>query len=176
MPGLEIRPTSDKLRETLFNVLCAGNRDALTGITFLDLFAGTGAVGIEALSRGAGKVVFVESSSKATALIRKNLESIGAEGGFSVLRSDVTTALRKMEASGRAAHVVFLDPPYAGQTLYQGTLEALSNWSGVTAETVVIAEHDKRFDPGEEVGSLRRNRKLTQGDAALSFYRKPAGQ
>ena len=172
MPGLEIRPTSDKLRETLFNVLCAGNKDALVGTTFLDLFAGTGAVGIEALSRGAGKVVFVESSSKATALIRKNLESIGAESGFSVLRSDVTTALRKMEASGRAAAVVFLDPPYAGQALYQGTLEALSNWGGVTAETLVIAEHDKRFDPGEEVGLLRRYRKLAQGDATLSFYKK----
>lgn len=171
-PGLEIRPTSDKLRETLFNVLCSGNADALAGITFLDLFAGTGAVGIEALSRGAGKVVFVESSSKATALIRKNLESIGATEGFSVLRSDVTTALRKMDASGRAAGVVFLDPPYAGQTLYQGTLEALSNWAGATEETLVIAEHDKRFDPGEEVGRLKRWRKLTQGDAALSFYRK----
>jgi len=172
VPGMDIRPTSDKLRETLFNVLCAGNKEALAGVTFLDLFAGTGAVGIEALSRGAGKVVFVESSSKATALIRKNLESIGAVGGFSVLRSDVTTALRKIEAGGIVAGVVFLDPPYAGQALYQGTLEALSRWSGVNAGTIVIAEHDKKFDPGDSVETLQRYRKLVQGDAALSFYRK----
>jgi 16S rRNA (guanine966-N2)-methyltransferase len=172
MPGLEIRPTSDKLRETLFNVLCAGNKNALAGATFLDLFAGTGAVGIEALSRGAANVVFVESSTKAVALIRENLEALGIGAGYSVQRSDVTAALRKLEGAGTVANVVFLDPPYAGQTLYQGTLEALQVWSGVNTETVIIAEHDKRFDPGEAAGLLKRYRKLAQGDAALSFYRK----
>lgn len=172
MPGMDIRPTSDRLRETLFDVLCAGNRDALAGRTFLDLFAGTGAVGIEALSRGAGKVVFVESSAKAVAVIRENLKSLGVSDGFSVLRSDVTTALRKLEAAGAAADAVFLDPPYAGQTLYHGTLEALANWNVIKAESLVIAEHNKRFDPGETVGALQRYRLLKQGDAALSFYRK----
>jgi 16S rRNA G966 N2-methylase RsmD len=77
-----------------------------------------------------------------------------------------------MANAGIVAQVVFLDPPYAGQTLYQGTLEALAEWSGVNAETVVIAEHDKRFDPGETVGALQRQRLLKQGDAGLSFYRK----
>jgi len=172
MPGLDIRPTSDRLRETLFDVLCAGNRDALAGQTFLDLFAGTGAVGIEALSRGARKVVFVESSAKAAVLIRENLASLGVTEGYSIQRSDVTATLRKMANAGIVANVVFLDPPYAGQTLYQGTLEALARWSGVNAKTVVIAEHDKRFDPGETVGALQRQRLLKQGDAALSFYRK----
>jgi 16S rRNA (guanine966-N2)-methyltransferase len=172
MPGMDIRPTSDKLRETLFNVLCAGNRDALAGQTFLDLFAGTGAVGIEALSRGAGKVVFVEASAKAVVLIRENLESLEVGEGYSIQRSDVTAALRKMANAGMVADVVFLDPPYAGQTLYQGTLEALALWSGVNAETAVIAEHDQRFDPGASVGALQRQRLLKQGDAALSFYRK----
>lgn len=172
MPGMDIRPTSDRLRETLFDVLCAGNPAALAGRTFLDLFAGTGAVGIEALSRGAGNVVFVESSAKAAVLIRENLKSLGASAGYSVLRSDVTAALRKLGDAGLAADVVFLDPPYAGQALYQGTLEALAQWSGVSAESLVIAEHDKRFDPGDTVGTLRRHRILKQGDAALSFYRK----
>ncbi len=172
LPGLEIRPTSDKLRETLFNVLCAGNKHALAGAMFLDLFAGTGAVGIEALSRGAGNVVFVESSAKAVGLIRENLKSLGVESGYSLLRSDVTAALRKLEGAGTSANVIFLDPPYAGQALYQGSLEALSAWSGVGPETLIIAEHDKRFDPGASVGALQRERKLTQGDAALSFYRK----
>ncbi len=172
VPGMDIRPTSDKLRETLFNVLCAGDHDALAGQTLLDLFAGTGAVGIEALSRGAKKVIFVESSAKATVLIRENLTSLGVTEGFSIQRSDVTAALRKMANAGIVAHIVFLDPPYAGQTLYQGTLEALAQWSGFNAETVVIAEHDKRFDPGETVGALQRQRLLKQGDAALSFYRR----
>ncbi len=167
---MEIRPTSDRLRETLFNVLCAGNRNALEGVTFLDLFAGTGAVGIEALSRGAGNVVFVESSAKATALIQENLKSLGIEGGYSILRTDVTSAFRKLDTAGMNCKVIFLDPPYAGQTLYQGTLEALNQWGGVNAETIIIAEHDKKFDPGEEVGALQRYRKLVQGYAALSFY------
>ena len=171
LPGMDIRPTSDRLRETLFDVLCAGNRDALVGRTFLDLFAGTGAVGIEALSRGAGKAVFVESSAKAAAVIRENLQSLGIADGYSVLRSDVTTALRKLETAG-PADVVFLDPPYAGQTLYHGTLEALGKWNGISAESLVIAEHNKRFDPGDAVGALQRYRLLKQGDAALSFYRR----
>lgn len=172
MPGMDIRPTSDRLRETLFNVLCAGNKDALAGVTFLDLFAGTGAVGIEALSRGAGNVVFVESSAKAIVLIQENLKSLGVTAGYSVLRSDVTAALHKLESAGMIAGLVFLDPPYAGLTLYQGTLEALGQWSGVSAESLVIAEHAKRFDPGDSVGKLLRYRKLAQGDAALSFYRR----
>ncbi len=172
MPGMEIRPTSDRLRETLFDVLCAGNKNALAGMMFVDLFAGTGAVGIEALSRGAGSAVFVESSAKAVALIRENLKSLGVETGYTLVRADVSSAFRKIEAVGSSAGIVFLDPPYAGQALYRETLEALSQWSSVTAETVVIAEHDKRFDPDEVVGALRRYRKLAQGDAALSFYKK----
>ena len=171
-PGMEIRPTSDRLRETLFDVLCAGNKNALAGMMFLDLFAGTGAVGIEALSRGVGSVVFVESSAKAVVLIRENLKSLGVESGYTLVRADVASAFRKIEAVGASAGIVFLDPPYAGQALYRETLEALSQWSGVNSDTLVIAEHDKRFDPDEVVGSLKRYRKLTQGDAALSFYRK----
>ena len=174
LSGLEIRPTSDRLRETLFNVLCAGDENALGGAVFLDLFAGTGAVGIEALSRGAAQVVFVESSAKVVALIRQNLKSLGVETGYSLLRSDVTAALRSLEGTGTTMNVIFLDPPYAGQALYQGTLEALQVWRGVTDATVIIAEHDKRFDSGGTVGALQRYRKLVQGDAALSFYRKVA--
>lgn len=172
IPGQNIRPTSDRLRETLFDVLCAGNPNALSGQIFLDLFAGTGAVGIEALSRGAKKAIFVESSTKAAVLIKENLTSLGVEEGYSIQRSDVTAALRKMAKAGMVANVVFLDPPYAGQTLYQATLAALSQWNGVNQETIVIAEHDKRFDPGDTAETLQRYRLLKQGDAALSFYRK----
>src|SRR5579864_2302889 len=83
--GMDVRPTSDRLRETLFNVLCAGNPTALEGTVWLDLFAGTGAVGIEAVSRGAAQVTFVESSAKAAALIKKNLWSLGVKAGFQIV-------------------------------------------------------------------------------------------
>ena len=93
LPGLDIRPTSDRLRETLFNVLTAGNPDALQGSSWLDLFAGTGAVGIEALSRGASKVVFVEQSRPATELIRSNLEMLGLKTFYRLMNASVLSAL-----------------------------------------------------------------------------------
>src|SRR4029077_18587544 len=98
LPGMELRPTADRLRETLFNVLTAGNPAALEGTVWLDLFAGTGAVGIEALSRGASSVYFVESSVPAAELARKNLQSLGVESGFQVLKQDVIRTLQKLEA------------------------------------------------------------------------------
>src|SRR6266566_5364318 len=100
--GADIRPTSDRLRETLFNVLTAGNPDALNGSVWLDLYAGTGAVGIEGLSRGAGMVFFVESSPTAAGLIAQNLRSLGLETGFRILR-EVTRALRTLEAESITA-------------------------------------------------------------------------
>ncbi len=171
LPGMDLRPTADRLRETLFDVLTAGNPDALEGTVWLDLFAGTGAVGIEALSRGAGKVYFVESSRRAVELVRKNLQKLGVEAGFQVLQQDVGHALAALEKQGVGADYVFLDPPYRLAEAYQRTLEALSKSSLIKPESLVIAEHEKRFDPGEEFGLLRRYRKLEQGDAVLSFYR-----
>jgi 16S rRNA (guanine966-N2)-methyltransferase len=169
--GTDIRPTSDRLRETLFNVLTAGNPGALEGSVWLDLFAGTGAVGIEALSRGAKEVYFVERSSPAADVIRGNLESLGIAGGFTLLQEELPRAFWRMERQRVAADVVFIDPPYRMQDAYTNTLRALVDSSLVWAMSVVIAEHEKRFDPGEEFGPLRRFRKLVQGSAALSFYR-----
>jgi len=172
LPGLDLRPTADKLRETLFNVLTAGNPGALSGTIWLDLYAGTGAVGIEALSRGATMVHFVESSSKAADLIHRNLKELGVILGANVLGQDVGRALKSLEASGIVANCVFLDPPYRLEAEYPKTLEVLAASTLVTAKTITVAEHDKRFDPGETFGTLRRYRKLVQGDAALSFYRR----
>lgn len=172
LPGLDLRPTADKLRQALFNVLTAGNPEALAGSTWIDLYAGTGSVGIEALSRGAAMVHFVESSAKAADLIRKNLKELGVASGAQVLGQDVGRALKNLEASGIVADYVFLDPPYRLEAEYSKTLEFLRASSLVTEETIVLAEHDKRFDPGEGLGSLRRYRKLMQGDAALSFYNR----
>src|SRR5580658_9421841 len=170
LPGLEIRPTSDRLRESLFNVLCAGDPDALVGSTWLDLYAGTGAVGIEALSRGAGIVHFVESSKAAAELIAANLKSLGIVGGFRIVKGETGKALRQLELVGSVADFVFLDPPYSMSDEYVKTLAALAESKLVRG--IVIAEHEKRFDPGEAFGELRRYRMLVQGDAALSFYRR----
>ncbi len=171
LAGMDIRPTADRLRETLFNVLCAGNPEALAGTTWLDLYAGTGAVGIEALSRGAGMVHFAESSKAAAELIAANLKSLGITGGFQIVKAEVSKALRQWEGAGIVADFVFLDPPYGLRDEYAKTLNALAKSSLARESSLIIAEHEKRFDPDSEFGRLQRFRKLEQGDAALSFYR-----
>jgi 16S rRNA (guanine966-N2)-methyltransferase len=172
LPGLEIRPTADRLRETLFNVLSPGDPAALAESTWLDLYAGTGAVGIEALSRGARMVYFVDSSKAAADLIGQNLKSLEIARGFQIVRADAAKALRQLEAAGNVADFVFLDPPYSLQVEYAKTLAALAESKLLHEQTRVIAEHEKKFDPGETFGELKRYRKLVQGDAALSFYRR----
>jgi 16S rRNA (guanine966-N2)-methyltransferase len=167
-----IRPTSDRLRETLFDVLCAGNPSVLEGSIWLDLYAGTGAVGIEALSRGAGKVIFVESSAKAASLIESNLRSLQIDNRFEVMGTEVRQALQRLQNVTSAADYVFLDPPYEMQQEYASTLDTLAQLQLLSAQAVVIAEHRKKFDPGADFGNLHRSRKLEQGDAALSFYRR----
>ena len=169
--GMDLRPTADRLRETLFNVLGAGNPSAFEGSVWLDLCAGTGAVGIEALSRGASKVYFVESSSAAAGLIRQNLDSLGVAEGFDVLKDDVNRALRQLEARTGTADSIFLDPPYRLEKIYLQVLEVLAQSPLLAPGAVVVAEHDKRFDPGDGFAPLHRYRKLAQGDAVLSFYR-----
>jgi len=173
--GLDVRPTSDRLRETLFDVLCAGNPRALAGTTWLDLYAGTGAVGIEALSRGAAMVHFAELSKAAADLIAANLKSLGIGSGFEIANAETVVALRKWQSAGAVADYVFLDPPYRMQDDYAKTLQILAGSKLVATQTVVIAEHEKRFDPGENSGRLVRFRRLNQSDAALSFYRLACG-
>jgi 16S rRNA (guanine(966)-N(2))-methyltransferase RsmD len=169
--GMDLRPTADRLRETLFNVLGAGNAGAFEGKVWFDLCAGTGAVGIEALSLGAAKVYFVESSASAATLIRRNLDSLKVESGYEVLKEDAARALRQLEARNITADFVFLDPPYRLEKVYAQILQQLSQSTLLAPDAVVFAEHDKRFDPGADFAPLFRYRKLEQGDAALSFYR-----
>jgi 16S rRNA (guanine966-N2)-methyltransferase len=166
---MDIRPTSDRLRETLFNVLTGGNPEALAGSVWVDLFAGTGAVGIEALSRGADKVYFVESAREAVDLIRKNLASLDIMRGFELIQQSSARATQQLEGRKIKANFVFLDPPYNREQAYAEVLRALGN-SFLARDARVIAEHQKRFDPGEDFGAMHRFRKLVQGDAALSFY------
>ena len=171
LPGNDTRPTSDRLRETLFNVLTSRNPAALEGTVWLDLFAGTGAVGIEALSRGARQVFFVETSARAAKGIEQNLQSLKIAEGYRILRDDLSAVLWRLQREHIAADLVFLDPPYQMHDAYERALTALSESSLVWAMSLVIAEHEKKFDPEAEYGSLRRVRKLMQGNSALSFYR-----
>src|SRR3954463_14017693 len=171
LKGDEIRPTSDRLRETLFNVLTGGNPATLEGSVWLDLFSGTGAVGIEALSRGAAMVYFIDSSKDAVELIRRNLQPLAVSGSFQVLQEKSERAISALDRQQLRPDFIFLDPPYALGDAYQNGLEALGN-SAVAEKALVIAEHEKKNDLAEEYGELRRIRKLQQGDAALSFYRR----
>ena len=170
--GMDLRPTADRLRETLFNVLGAGNATVFEGKVWLDLCAGTGAVGIEALSRGAAQVYFVESSKAAAGLIERNLDSLGLEAGFEVLQEDVSRALRTLDTRKVVADFIFLDPPYRMEKVYVQVLQLLAQSGLLAPDAAVVAEHDKRFDPGDGVAPLQRYRKLEQGDAVLSFYRQ----
>lgn len=171
--GLDTRPTSDRLRETLFNVLAP----RIEGAVFLDLYAGSGAVGIEALSRGAAEAIFVENAEAALRAIRKNLASLGIKGGYALEPRNAATAIKRLAASGKQADIVFLDPPYADANEYEAVLALLGGECGslLAPEAVVIAEHLKKYEPAEAFGALGRYRLLKQGDAALSFYRAVTG-
>jgi len=167
-PGVQTRPTSDRLRETLFNVVAA----RIPGSLWLDLFAGSGAVGIEALSRGARSAYFVEVSGAALRTIRKNLQSLAIAEGVEVIEREAATALRMLDTQAVACDFVFLDPPYRKMADYEQVLGFLSQSRLLLPGAEVIAEHDKHFDPGDEFGALRRHRTLRQGDAVLSFYKR----
>jgi 16S rRNA (guanine966-N2)-methyltransferase len=169
LPGLDLRPTSDRLRETLFDILAAV-RD-LRDSVWLDLYAGTGAVGIEALSRGAQQVYFVESARKHARLLLENLAALGISNGFDLQEREVAQALPLLDSGGLVCDYVFLDPPYRMRGSYERTLGYLSQSHLLLPSSVVIAEHEKKFDPGERFEALVRYRLLNQGDASLSFYR-----
>jgi 16S rRNA (guanine966-N2)-methyltransferase len=164
--GIQTRPTSDRLRETLFDVLGA----SVVNSIWLDLFAGSGAIGIEALSRGARMVYFVESSGRAVRAIRANLAGLRVSEGFDIVERDAAAALRLLNDRAVACDFCFLDPPYRKEDDYQGVLRFLARAKLLPPEGMVIAEHDKHFDPGDRFGDLRRTRRLRQGDGVLSFY------
>ena len=168
LKGLSLRPTSDMLRETLFNIL--GPR--VDGSRFLDLFAGTGAIGIEAISRGAANVTFVEKHSATIRLLKENLASLQITSGVQVIPADVTATITKLSATNATQFdFIFLDPPYAEETKYRETLHGLEESTLISESTIIIAEHHKKVASAKSIGRLQQFRTLTQGDAALSFYK-----
>ncbi len=165
--GLRLRPTSDLLRETLFNIL----GPAIEGAVFVDAYAGTGAVGIEALSRGAREAIFIEKHAAAANLIRRNLQSLGIGAEADLLVTDALRGLELLVSRRVHAHFVFLDPPYAEKDEYARALDFLDRALLLTAAGRVIVEHPKRCALPEQMTQLERVRLVEQGDAALSFYR-----
>jgi 16S rRNA (guanine(966)-N(2))-methyltransferase RsmD len=160
IPGLSTRPTPDRLRETLFDILGSQVVDAV----FLDAYAGTGSVGIEALSRGARQAIFIERSRSAADVIHENLASLQLENRALVVTKSAASSLARYQAD-----IVFLDPPYERETEYASAFEALRE----NPPSLVIVQHSVRFSPAECYGSLRRARTLKQGDNALAFYTRP---
>jgi 16S rRNA (guanine966-N2)-methyltransferase len=170
-PGLSTRPTSDRLRETLFNVLAP----RIEGTVLADLYAGSGAVGIEALSRGAKRIDFVERAPAALKALRTNLQRLGIDSGFHIHPGSVRAFLRKAAESHPKPgphEVVFLDPPYDAVHEYATTLTLLGGAAStlLAPSALVIAEHRRKDPLEQQYGSLERTRQLEQGDSVLSFY------
>jgi 16S rRNA (guanine966-N2)-methyltransferase len=155
-----LRPTSDKLRETLFNILAP----RIDGARVLDGYAGTGAVGIEAISRGAAQVTFVERDRRAVALIEENLTACGVEGGYTIHRGDVATVLPGLGSS--AFDLILLDPPYDIMTMTP-VLEASAR--ALASGGLVVLEHATRREL-EPAALLEPVRRVKSGDSTLTFF------
>jgi 16S rRNA (guanine966-N2)-methyltransferase len=160
LPGMRLRPTSDRLRETLFDVLAP----RIEGVVFVDAYAGSGAVGIEALSRGAAEAVFIEKHRAAVDIIRENLKALGLEARAQVISGKSATVLARVKGG-----IVFLDPPYDQPLEYESSLYAL----GENPAPLIIAQHDIRMKLKESYGGIKRYRVLRQGDNELSFFAPP---
>ncbi|HUS07752.1 MAG TPA: 16S rRNA (guanine(966)-N(2))-methyltransferase RsmD [Bryobacteraceae bacterium] len=157
VPGLDVRPTPDRLRETLFNILTP----RLRGKVFLDAYAGTGSVGIEALSRGAPRAIFIEKNRKAVDILRENLAALGLQDRSKVIFGKVSQNLTSLNAD-----VCFIDPPYPLALEYEMAMTALAQ----TAAQLVIAQHSTRAPLSASYGGLLQFRTLRQGENTLSFY------
>ncbi len=158
-----IRPTGDRVREAVFSIIASAIPDARV----LDLFAGTGAMGLEALSRGAAQCVFVDQGVEAARLIRENIELCGASDYSFLVQDAVPSALRRLAEKGEFFDLIFMDPPY-GKGLVEKTLEIVGAVS--TAETLVLAEHHIRDDSPDLVKDWKKDSERRYGDTMISIY------
>ena len=165
-PGADTRPTGDRVKQTLFDILAP----RIGGCRFVDLFAGSGAIGLEAVSRGAASVLLVDHGRAATEAARENAAALKVGPGvLAVERATVSAALTRLAARGERFDIAFLDPPYDSPE-YERAIEALG---AVLAEDgIVIAEHFHKRDLPETIGSLVRTRAVRVGDHRLSFYER----
>ncbi len=160
----EIRPTQGKVRKALFDIL-----GDMEGVTFLELFAGSGAVGLEALSQGAKEAVFVEKDRGCIEEIKQNLSGIRLLG-YQVIRLDVFRAIAQLSKAAKKFDIIFLDPPYY-QGLAKKTLQTLSGYDILAPNGLVIVQHFKKDNLPETQGDLSLFRQAKYGDTILSFYR-----
>jgi len=167
VPGSGTRPTTDKVKEALFSIIGPyfNEEDRV-----LDLFAGTGGLGIESLSRGAGSAVFVDSNPQSVEIVRRNLESTRLAGKASVFRNEARRALKALEKSGRPFDLIFLDPPYAMKDC-DALLTEMAGKGLVADAAIAVVEHDPQVVYPETFGGFERTRYATYGDIALSIYR-----
>lgn len=165
--GRNTRPTSDRLRETLFNVIAP----QIQGSVFADLFAGTGAVGIEAISRGARQVYFAENAKAPLETLRHNLDRLQIREEAQIEHRGTMFLLQRLIKEGICLDLVFLDPPYNDQPGYETALQFLARHPILQANAIVIVEHSRRFCLPESQGNLQPYRLIEQGEAALTFFR-----
>lgn len=157
LPGLETRPTPDRLRETLFNILAP----RIEGAVFVDAYAGTGSVGIEALSRGASRAIFIERGRAAAGVIKENLAELKVAGRAEVFVAKTLQVIQQVNGD-----IWFLDPPYELTAEYAAVLDLL----GARETALVIVQHSWKLALAEEYGKRKRYRMVKQGDNRLSFY------
>jgi 16S rRNA (guanine(966)-N(2))-methyltransferase RsmD len=168
--GLSVRPTSDRMRETLFNVL----RGTVESGKFVDLCAGSGAVGIEALSRGAAHVTFVESSRRAAAVISENLRHCGIEENFKIINRDALSTLKYFASHLLQFDIYYFDPPYDSE-LYHQVMWTLAKSKIIAEAGMVIVEHRTKSPLLPNYDHLRPWREITQGDTTLTFFSMERG-
>ncbi|MCI0422255.1 MAG: 16S rRNA (guanine(966)-N(2))-methyltransferase RsmD [Acidobacteria bacterium] len=168
LEGTATRPTSDRLKQTLFNLV----QRRIAAAAFLDCFAGSGSMGIEALSRGAAFVAFIESAPAAVQVIRQNLAALGEASSpkYQILSQKAEAGLRSLERTGRKFDIVFLDPPYADAEQYPRIFNQLQTCALLNEEALVIAEHSKFLTLPGQAMHLNRLREIRQGDSVLSLF------
>ena len=167
--GHRTRPTADQVRIALMDTLMP----VLSGARFLDLFAGAGGVGLEALSRGAARAVLVERDADAAAALRRNVAALGVSGRTLVLPMDTGRALNRLAAAGERFDLVFLDPPY-GAGLVEDTLLRLGTGAVITLDAIIVAQHFTKHAPPERIGALAAYRARRFGETTLTFFRAGA--
>lgn len=163
--GMQVRPTIDRVKEALFNII----GPAIVDKKFLDLYAGTGNIGIEALSRGAARSIFAEKEPRNVKLIRENLALCGLTADGQVYQCTVQEAISRLGASGERFDYIFLDPPYNRQ-LIEPTLTAVMQYHIIGENGLVIAEHGRREEICQAVEGLACFRQSNYGDTTLSFF------
>jgi 16S rRNA (guanine(966)-N(2))-methyltransferase RsmD len=165
---LSLRPTSDRTREAIFNIL-SSSLGSFDGIRVLDLFAGTGALGIEALSRGAGPATFVEQDKQALTVLQHNVASIAAPEQYKIIGASVASAISLLQKQGTQFDLIFMDPPY-GKNLVHTTLEALAQTTLFTRRAMIVCEHFNRDHLLKHYGLLCRYDTRRYGQTCVSFF------